>query len=69
MTSTSMQVRLTSAVAAFAAAATMLLATAVLFNAPIATGEVVQLAEVVVTPQAAPAQVAQGTRAAKTAQN
>jgi hypothetical protein len=69
MTSTSMQVRLTSAVAAFAAASTMLLATAMLFNAPIATGEVVELSEVVVTPKATTAQVAQSVRAANTAQN
>jgi hypothetical protein len=69
MTSTSKQVRLISAVAAFAAASTMLAATAALFNAPIATGNVVELSEVVVTPKATPAQVAHGVRAANTAQN
>lgn len=69
MTSTPMRVRLTCAVAAFAAASTMFLATATLFNAPIATGEVVQLAAVVVTPQASALQVVQGRRAVVTAQN
>ena len=69
MTSTPKQVRLISAVAAFAAASAMLAATAALFNAPIATGDVVHLSEVVVTPKATPSQVAQGVRAASTAQN
>ena len=69
MTTTSKQVRLISAVAAFAAASTMLAATAALFDAPIATGNVVELSEVVVTPKSPPAQVAQSVRAANSAQN
>ena len=68
MTSTPMQVRLTSAVAALAAVATLLLATATLFSAPVEPG-VVALAEVVVTPNTAPAQIAHSVRASNTVQN
>ena len=69
MTSTPKQVRLISAVAAFAAASTMLLATATLFNAPIAVSDVVHLSEVVVTPNAVHAKIAHSPRAVNSAQN
>jgi hypothetical protein len=53
MTSTSKQVRLTSAVAAFAAAASLFVAVSAMFNAPVSTAPVIELAQVVVTPKAA----------------
>lgn len=53
MKSTSMQVRLTSAVAAVAASALMVIGTGALFHAPATGGAVVQLETVVITPAAA----------------
>ena len=57
MKSTSMQVRMTSAVAAVAASALMVIGTGTLFSAPTPGTGLVQLDAVVVTPAAAATKV------------